>query len=121
MTPATAEDPTIIAGTTPRRREFPGSTAFLEAVEEVRALHIKKSQDYGAPTDPLANIRGGAELVGIEPWRSCLVRVADKIQRLRTYCQTGALANESVEDTFMDLACYALIALVLFREEAHGE
>ena len=102
------------------RREYPGSLQFLEAIEEIRAIHIKKSQDYGSPADPLANIRGGAELVGIEPWRSCLVRVADKVQRLRTYCRTGSLANESVEDAFMDLACYAIIALVLFRESKNG-
>lgn len=103
------------------RREYPGSAAFLDAIEELRAMHIKKSQDYGSPSDPLANIRGGAELVNIEPWRSCLVRIADKVQRLRTYCHAGALANESVEDAFSDLAAYALIGLVMFRESKNAE
>lgn len=99
---------------TPQQR--PGSLAFMEVIEELRQMHLRKSQDYGSNRDPLANVRAGAELVGIEPWRGCLVRVADKIQRLRTYCHDGRLANEGVEDAMLDLASYAVIALVMFRE-----
>lgn len=96
--------------------ERPGSLAFLQLLEEVRQLHLSKSQDYGSQSDPLANIRQGAEFVGIEPWRGCMVRIADKIQRLRTYCQTGRLVHEGVRDTLMDLAAYSLLAIVLFDE-----
>lgn len=95
----------------------PGSLAFMEVLEEMRATHIKKSQDYGEPTDPLANVRNGAEVVGIEPWRGCLVRVADKMQRIKSYCRDGRLANEGFEDALLDLASYAIIALIMFREE----
>lgn len=94
----------------------PGSLPFLELLEEVRKLHLSKSQDYGSDADPLANIRQGAEFVGIEPWRGCMVRIADKVQRLRTYCQTGRLVHEGVRDTLMDLAAYSLLAIVLFDE-----
>lgn len=94
----------------------PGSLPFLELLEEVRALHLSKSQDYGSQSDPLANIRQGAEFVGIEPWRACMVRIADKIQRLRTYCQTGRLVHEGVRDTLLDLSAYSLLAIVLFDE-----
>jgi hypothetical protein len=99
------------------RRLHPGSLAFMEVMEEIKAIHIRKSQDYGEPTDPLANVKAGAELVGIEPWRGCIVRMADKMQRIRTYCREGALANEGFEDALLDLASYAAIALVLFRQE----
>jgi hypothetical protein len=98
------------------RHERPGSLAFMEVIEEIRQIHIKKSQDYGEPGDALANIRSGAELVGIEPWRGCLVRIADKVQRIRSYCRDGRLANEGFEDTLLDLASYAVIALIMFRE-----
>lgn len=98
----------------------PGSLAFMEVIEELRQMHLRKSQDYGSNRDPLANVRAGAELVGIEAWRGCLVRVADKIQRLRTYCHDGRLANEGVEDAMIDLASYAVIALVMFRESRAG-
>ena len=94
----------------------PGSLPFLELLEEVRQLHLSKSQDYGSESDPLANIRQGAEFVGIEPWRGCMVRVADKVQRLRTFCKTGRLVHEGVRDTLLDLAAYSLLAIVLFDE-----
>ena len=72
--------------------------------------------DYGSESDPLANIRQGAEFVGIEAWRGCMVRVADKVQRLRTFCRTGRLVHEGVRDTLLDLAAYSLLAIVLFDE-----
>jgi hypothetical protein len=96
--------------------ERPGSLPFLELLEEVRQLHLSKSQDYGSESDPLANIRSGADFVNIEPWRGCLVRVADKVQRLKTYCRTGRLVHEGVRDTLLDLAAYSLLAIVLFDE-----
>ena len=95
----------------------PGSLPFLELLEELRQLHLSKSQDYGSESDPLANIRQGAEFVGIEPWRGCLVRVADKVQRLKTYCRTGRLVHEGVRDTLLDLSAYSLLAIVLFDED----
>jgi DNA-binding transcriptional ArsR family regulator len=94
----------------------PGSLPFLELLEEVRQLHLSKSQDYGSESDPLANIRQGAEFVGIEAWRGCMVRVADKVQRLKTFCRTGRLVHEGVRDTLLDLAAYSLLAIVLFDE-----
>jgi hypothetical protein len=101
-------------------KEQPGSLPFLELLEELRQLHLSKSQDYGSENDPLANIRQGAEFVGIEPWRGCLVRVADKVQRLKTYCRTGRLVHEGVRDTLLDLSAYSLLAIVLFDEAKRG-
>lgn len=100
--------------------ERPGSLAFLELLEELRRLHLSKSQDYGSESDPLANIRHGADLVNIEPWRGCMVRIGDKIQRLRTYCRTGHLVHEGVRDSFLDLAAYSLLAIVLLDEERNA-
>lgn len=113
-----SDDRVVIVGSQedePRQR--PGSLAFMEIIEEIRQTHLKKSQDYGDPSDPLANVRSGAEMVGIEPWRGCLIRVADKVQRIKTFCHEGKLANEGFEDALLDLASYAIIALVMFREE----
>ena len=95
----------------------PSSRAFLNLLDEMRRLHESKSADYGSQTDPLANIRQGAEFVNIEHWRGCMVRIADKVQRLRTYCQTGRLVHEGVRDTLLDLSAYSLLAIVLFDEQ----
>jgi hypothetical protein len=78
---------------------------------------LSKSEDYGSAVDPLANIRNGARFVGIEPWRGCMVRLSDKVTRLETFNRTGRLRHETVEDTLIDLAAYALLALTLYREE----
>lgn len=89
---------------------------FLDLLDEIKALHTSKSADYGSEADPLANIRQGAEFVDIEPWRACMVRIADKVQRLRTYCRTGRLVHEGVRDTLLDLASYSLLAITLYEE-----
>jgi hypothetical protein len=103
-----------------QHEQRPGSLPFLDLLEELRTLHLSKSQDYGSESDPLANIRQGAEFVGIEAWRGCMVRVADKVQRLKTYCRTGRLVHEGVRDTLLDLAAYSLLAIVLFDEGKDG-
>ena len=98
----------------------PSSAAFKAALDEVWQMHRSKSHDYGSSSDPLANIRNGAEFVDIEPWRAAMVRLSDKVTRLATFCRTGELCHEAVEDTLLDLASYALLCLVLRREQADG-
>jgi hypothetical protein len=97
-------------------RRHPSSTAFVDLLREMQRLHESKSADYGSEEDPLANVRSGADFVNIEPWRGCMVRIADKVQRLRTFCRTGRLVHEGVRDTLLDLSAYALLAIVLFDE-----
>jgi hypothetical protein len=98
-------------------RRHPSSTAFVDLLREMQRLHeskvrrLRKSEE-----DPLANVRSGADFVNIEPWRGCMVRIADKVQRLRTFCRTGRLVHEGVRDTLLDLSAYALLAIVLFDE-----
>jgi hypothetical protein len=92
------------------------TSRFLQLLDEIAEMHRSKSRDYGSEDDPLANIRHGADLVDIEPWRGCMVRIADKVQRIRTYCKTGRLVHEGVRDTLLDLASYSLLAIILHEE-----
>lgn len=94
----------------------PGSREFLDVLEEIRTLHLRKTLDYGETEDALANIRNGAEVVNIDPWKACLIRMADKMQRLKAACHNGRVEFDGVEDTLMDLAAYSVISLVLYRE-----
>ena len=96
----------------------PTSQAFYDLCDQLKALHASKSQDYGCPsgTDPLANIRNGATFVGIPAWKGAMVRLSDKVTRLATFNATGKLHHEGVEDNLFDLASYALLALLLYRE-----
>jgi hypothetical protein len=98
----------------------PTSQKFYDLCDSLKAMHARKSSDYGSSTDPLANIRNGAEFVGIESWKGAMVRLSDKVTRLATYNRTGSLEYEGVEDTLLDLASYALLALLLYKEEQGG-
>ena len=115
---ATADD--IIQRFAAEPARHPSSAAFVRLLNEMQQLHESKSADYGSEEDPLANIRQGADFVCIEPWRGCMVRIADKVQRLRTYCRTGRLVHEGVIDTLKDLAAYSLLAIVFFEEGRDG-
>jgi hypothetical protein len=97
----------------------PTSQAFFDLCDDLKEMHRKKSRDYGCPSgdDPLANIRNGAKFVGIPSWKGAMVRLSDKVTRLAAYNATGRLENESLEDNLFDLASYALLALLLHREE----
>ena len=98
-------------------------TEFEKVMQEIMDMHTKKQQDYGRPEqgDPFANVRASEDF-GIDGWVGTVVRANDKMRRLQKAARQGAdsLKNESVEDSLMDLAVYAIIALCLFREK-YGE
>lgn len=91
---------------------MPKPKTFDEAVravaEDCTKLLIAKQRDYG-PQNILIN----QQLFGYQHF---VTRFLDKVCRLNNLLQAGAIANfESIEDTFMDIANYALIALMLRR------
>lgn len=78
------------------------------ARENARLL-ISKHKDYG-PTN-ISEAPGGA-LNGLR------VRMHDKVARINHLIDTGATPqNESLRDSFVDLANYALIALLVLDDE----
>lgn len=94
----------------------PHSYAFYERLAEAGLLHASKQQDYGKTTDPFANVRSSQDW-GMAPWVGAMVRLNDKVKRLQMFAQRGDLANESAEDSMLDISVYALIALVLYGED----
>ena len=97
-----------------------GSAEFHKILKEMGSLHDKKQLDYGSATDPFANVRASEDW-DIPSWKGALLRAGDKMQRLKSFAKNGSLANEGVEDSMLDLAVYAIIALVLFREGINAE
>jgi hypothetical protein len=102
-----------VAGSTSK-----GDPRFHALLDEIGKLHDKKQADYGRDDDPFANVRASSDW-GVSAWVGALIRGTDKVKRLQKAAQGRTMANESVEDSMMDLAVYALIALILYREE-HG-
>ncbi len=82
--------------------------AFSLITDELLTVFLQKHQDYGK-----GNILSVKEL-GIS------MRVAEKIERLKHLLlkeelQQSAVANESIEDSWTDIAVYAIIAR-LYRQ-----
>jgi hypothetical protein len=96
-----------------------GHPGYLALLDEMRELHCRKAADYGAGADPFANVRASVEF-GVENWVGVMIRANDKMRRIKSFIANGSLKNESIEDSLKDLAAYALIALVLRREEQEG-
>jgi hypothetical protein len=94
-----------------------GDPRFHALLKEIGDLHDQKQNDYGTDHDPFANVRASQDF-GVAPWIGALVRLNDKVTRLKHFAAKGSLANESAEDSMLDVAVYSLIALVLYREQA---
>ena len=76
-------------------------------VEELAELLLSKHKDYG-PTN-ISRAPGGA-LNGLR------VRIHDKIARINNLIDSGKNpTHESLEDSFKDLANYAIISLMVIR------
>ena len=93
-----------------------GDKRFFGLTVEMCRLHAKKQQDYGLEGDPFSNVRA-SEAFGIPGWVGTLMRGQDKMKRLQKAAQGGTMSNESVEDSLIDLANYAIIALILYKEQ----
>lgn len=94
----------------------PDSQAFHDLLRVIGDLHDRKQADYGRSNDPFANVRASEDF-GIPGWVGAVVRANDKMRRLQAAARGSAMKNESIEDSMLDLACYALISLVLFEQE----
>lgn len=99
---------------------YPGHPEFYNLLEQMADLHARKNADY-AGDDPLSNLRVCSQF-GVSPFTGVLVRLSDKWSRIVQLSAKGKaeVKEESIADTLMDMAVYALLAIVLRREEVHG-
>lgn len=89
---------------------------LLEYLEEKTQLMLEtaraKNSDYaGAATDPFQNFTRVESLGICKAEVGFLTRMTDKLCRIANFVQAGTLQvkDESVHDTLMDLANYALL------------
>ena len=91
-----------------------GDPEFEKVIQEVLAMHQRKGADYGTDQDFFANVSASAKW-GVDPWVGAMMRLNDKVIRLQQAATRGSLMNEGIEDSMLDIATYAVIALCLFR------
>jgi hypothetical protein len=95
------------------------SQRFIELLDTMRDIHERKNAGYaGDSADRWANFRM-ATMFGISAFKGCLVRMSDKFIRIAnlTVNPHNEKVGESIKDTLIDLANYALIAYCLLEEE----
>lgn len=83
-----------------------------ECATKMVEITKKKNSDYtGTSDDPFANFRKRGEF-------GFLVRMDDKLARLESFIQKGSfqVADESFEDTCIDLANYAILLAGFVRQ-----
>ena len=78
-----------------------------EMLDSMHNLYITKNHDYGN------SVHDTYEKYGLT---SFLVRIEDKLNRARTLSKNDAKVNdEKIEDTLMDMANYAILAVMELR------
>ena len=112
--PSAAE---VIERFAPKQDLRPGSAEFMAVLDELKDLHLRKTLDYGIDEDALSNIRNSADVVNMPAWAGCVLRMMDKMHRLKAFFRRGRCEFDGIEDTLKDICCYSAIALVLHREE----
>ena len=93
-----------------------GDPRFYQLLEEIAELHSRKNHDYAKTNEPLSNFTR-SRAIGVEPWRGVLVRMSDKWSRIEQLSSGKVAKNESLRDSLIDLAVYALLDVLLLADE----
>lgn len=94
----------------------PFDAALIPIVETNR----RKRRDYASDGDVFSNFRTSATLLGIDgfgPTEAALFNITQKLARLQSLRLNGRMddaANESVADTYLDLAVYGILAYAIY-------
>ena len=90
-----------------------------QLTKEISDLVIKKQRDYGKDNilkyeDFMRQVLGKDYRIGM----GVLARLNDKMERLKNLYKKGTKPeNESIDDTFRDIIGYAVVALLLLRNQ----
>ena len=91
--------------------------AFEDMVAKMRATLLSKGDDY-ANEDRLSNFKLAGAVSGLNAELNCLSLISTKVARLGVLLHDKTPKNESVEDSVLDLANYAvLLSMILIDRE----
>jgi hypothetical protein len=88
-----------------------------------RALMRAKNHDYrGGSGDPFANFRLSSG-IGITPVQGILIRMMDKMMRVRTFDEKGELLvkDEGLNDALIDIINYAVLIGAMVEADSKEE
>lgn len=85
---------------------------FIELLEQSKAIHLRKNQDYANESNPFSNFERSAELVR---WfttstdRVFIALIGTKLARIAELSDGRIPNNESLDDSFLDLVTYCAL------------
>jgi hypothetical protein len=86
---------------------------FLRITNQMHDIYIKKNYDYGNSFDK------SMDEFGIT---ASVVRMSDKMERLKSLTKKKTqVKDESVKDTLLDLANYAIMTVMHLNKEKYGK
>lgn len=97
------------------------SDPFERVIAEIVSVNRLKRKDYAIDGDPFSNFHDTARAMGIEGFSAIdsadlNVRQKDaRIRSLRMNGRTQSPSNETVADTYLDRAVYAIIAYAILK------
>jgi len=99
--------------------------AFEAVLIQMVETHRKKAKDYAGSGHPNQNFYDSAYQLGLTGGHSVEALIATKQARLRVLLPefwadaSAAPQNEGIEDTLLDRAVYAVIALTIWNEDGY--
>lgn len=93
-----------------------GHPSFYTFVQQMCEIHSSKNVDYGGG-NPLGNFLECAE-IDVPPVIGIMVRLGDKWSRIKSLLKQGGVGqvkDESIIDTLMDMANYAILMAVMYK------
>lgn len=83
---------------------MPDVERYNRVVDELRDIYVAKNTDYGSSF---------ADLFAEFGVLSTVIRLQDKVGRLKTLCkQEAQVKDESIRDTLLDIANYAIMSVM---------
>lgn len=93
-----------------------GHPDYLDALDELRRLHLLKSAGYGSRTDRFANFSAVAQASGGPRYLYPVLRSVEKLSRVMSLHEQGRVSE--LEEEFLDCASLLLCASALLREDS---
>lgn len=90
---------------------------FNEFISRMADTMLAKGDDY-ANADRLSNFKLAGNITGVGPKLNCLNLIATKVARLGVLLSSDQRPkHESVQDSILDLACYAALLSQILQDE----
>jgi len=105
--------------------DYFGHPLFYEIVENLKQLHSEKNRQYASKGDPLGNFYRVGRLLDkllkddvSRPMAACMALVAKQIDGVYEIIgENKKNTVDSLEDKLQDIAVYAILAMIINREE----